>query len=205
MEKIDYKKLYSKLYQPSARNPALIEVPAMNFLMVDGQGDPNRSPAYQEAIRMLYALAFTIKFLLKRPPNNLEYVVPPLEGLWWIKDSILDFSDKSHWLWTSMIMQPDTVTPEVFQQGLKEVKRKKELSSLESARFERFHEGFSAQILHLGPFSEEKPTIERLHHFMEEQGMQPRGKHHEIYLSDPRKVPPGKWRTVIRQPVEPKS
>lgn len=203
MEKVDFKKLYPELYNPP-RQPVLVNVPEMGFLMVDGAGDPNTALTYQEALEALYAMAFTIKFALKKSGGGPEYVVPPLEGLWWSddpRDFLLHRKDK--WSWTMMIMQPEAVTEAVFQQALAEARKKKALPALDKVRLECFQEGLSAQVLHLGPYAAEAPTIEQLHAFIRAQGLILRGKHHEIYLGDPRKTAPEKLRTVIRQPVSP--
>lgn len=203
MEKVDFKKLYSELYNPP-RQPVLVDVPEMGFLMVDGVGDPNTAPAYREALDALYAMAFTIKFALKKIGGSPEYVVPPLEGLW-RSDDPTDFllQRKDKWSWSMMIMQPEAVIEAVFQQALAEARKKKALPALDKVRLERFREGLSAQVLHLGSYAAEAPTIEQLHAFIRAQGHQLRGQHHEIYLGDPRKTAPEKLRTVIRQPISP--
>ena len=203
MEKVDLRKQLKYLYNPSAKQPEIVEVPAMNYLMVDGKGDPNTSPAYQQSIQALYTMAYTLKFRIKSD-MELDYPVMALEGLWWA-DDMTDFmtAKKDNWKWTSMIMQPDTVTPELFKQLRAEVEKKKpELAAIPKLRYERFHEGRCAQIMHIGPYSEEGPTIAKLHAFIAEQGSKPRGKHHEIYLGDPRRSAPEKLRTIIRQPME---
>jgi hypothetical protein len=201
MEKVDFKKFYSELYNPP-RQPVLVDVPEMGFLMVNGTGDPNTALAYREALEVLYAIAYSIKFALKKSGGSPEFFVPPLEGLWWsddMEDFLLQRKDK--WSWTAMIMQPETVTEAVFRQALAETEKKKALPALDKIRLERFQEGLSAQVLHLGSYAAEAPTIEQLHSFIRAQGHQLRGKHHEIYLGDPRKTAPEKLRTVIRQPV----
>jgi len=202
MAKLDFKKFYSKLYNPP-RQPELVEVPEMGFLMVDGAGDPNASSVFQESIQTLYAVAYAIKFSLKKS-GGLEFVVPPLEGLWWFDDPgdfLHQRKEKLHW--TSMIMQPEAVNEAIFRQALAEAGKKKALPVLDKVRLERLREGLSAQVLHLGPYSAMAPTIEQLHAFIRAQGMCWRGKHHEIYLGDPRRTAPEKLRTVIRQPVSP--
>ena len=191
------------LHRASAREPVIVRVPEMGFVMIDGHGDPNTSPEYADAIQALYPLSYTLKFALKRE-LGLQYRVGPLEGLWWSEDRAA-FSDgrKDDWNWTMMIAQPDEVTPDRFDLARTDVGRKKDLPALARARLQRFEEGPSAQILHVGPFSEEGPTIRRLHAFIQEQGCVFDGihqKHHEIYLSDPRRSTPEKWRTIIRQP-----
>ncbi len=192
------------LYSPSVEEPALVDVPALSFLMLDGSGDPNTSPEYQEAIQALYGLSYGLKFALKKGPAGLDYAVMPLEGLWWAGDmATFTSGPRDDWRWTMMIAQPEAVTPEFFQQVRDEAVRKKGLAALAKVRLEAFHEGLSAQIMHVGPFSAEGPTIQRLHQFIAEQGYAPAGKHHEIYLSDPRRSAPEKMKTVIRQPVRP--
>jgi hypothetical protein len=197
----DYKKELKHLYAPSAKTPALVEVPPMRFLMVDGRGDPNTVPEYAAAVETLYALAYALKFSVKRAAG-VDYVVLPLEGLWWGEG--IDWNDagqRGGWQWTMMIMQPESVTAELFEQALAETRRKKPALPLDLARLERYDEGPAAQIMHLGPYAAEGPTIARLHAFIAQQGRSLRGKHHEIYLGDPRKTAPDKLRTVIRQPV----
>ncbi len=203
MAKIDIKKELKHLHQPSAKEVSVVDVPDMNFLKIDGQGDPNTSLEYQEAMAALYTMSYQLKFTIKGRNPELDYAVPPLEGLWWAED-MEDFpgEDKDSWQWTAMIMAPDQVTRALFQEALEEVQKKKDLPSLPRLCLERYHEGLSVQILHLGPWAEEAPTIEKLHAFAREQGYRLRGKHHEIYLSDPRRTAPDKIKTVIRQPVE---
>jgi hypothetical protein len=203
MPKVDFKKELKHLYQPSAKEVSVVDVPPMNFLMVDGQGDPNTSLEYQEAMAALYTMSYQLKFTIKARNPDLDYTVPPLEGLWWAEDMEgFPGEDKDAWLWTAMIMAPDQVTPALFHEALEEVQKKKDLPGLPRLRLERYREGLSVQIMHLGPWAEEAPTIERLHAFAREQGYRLRGKHHEIYLSDPRRTAPDKIKTVIRQPVE---
>jgi hypothetical protein len=203
MAKVDFKRQLKHLYQPSAKDVSVVDVPDMNFLMVDGQGDPGTSPEYQEALEALYTMAYQLKFTIKGRDPKLDYVIPPPEGLWWAKDmNAFSMDDRDAWQWTAMIMQPDQVTEALFAEAVDQVKRKKDLPRLGKLRFERYHEGRAVQILYLGPYSAEGPTIEKLHAFARENGYQLRGKHHEIYLSDPRRTAPEKIRTVIRQPVQ---
>jgi hypothetical protein len=203
MEKIDLKKEFKHLYNPSVKEAGLVDVPAMNFLMIDGAGDPNTAQEYREAIEALYGLAYTLKFMLKKGEAAIDYVVPPLEGLWWADDmnSFL-IGDKNAWYWTAMIMQPEHITLELVNQAREELQKKKNPAALPKLRFEAFHEGLSAQIMHIGSYSAEAPTIEKLHNFIHSSGYNRSGKHHEIYLSDPRKAAPEKLKTVIRQPIE---
>lgn len=201
MEKIDFKKELKQLYQPSAREVVLVDVPDMNYLMVDGEGDPNGSKSYADAIEALFSLSYTLKFMVKKGPLAIDYGVLPLESLWWADDmAAFSQDDKSSWKWTAMIMQPDCVNREMVADAVAELARKKKLPALPLMRFEALSEGSCAQILHIGPFSEEGPTIAKVHGFIDARGCRT-GKHHEIYLSDIRKAAPEKWKTVIRQPL----
>ncbi|MEI7707513.1 MAG: GyrI-like domain-containing protein [Chlorobium sp.] len=201
MEAVDLKKELKPLYQPSAKEVVVVDVPAMNFLMVDGQGDPNASQPFPDAIEALFSVAYTVKFMIKKGALAIDYGVMPLEGLWWA-DDMTKFSqeDKSNWKWTVMIMQPSFVTREIIEDAIVEVKKKKNPSSLSSVRFETFSEGRCAQIMHIGPFSEEGPTILKVHQFIDTVSHR-RGKHHEIYMSDIRRAHPSKWKTIVRQPM----
>jgi len=201
MTKIDLKKDLKHLYNPPAKVVAAIEAPPMNFLMVDGQGNPNTSQAYAEAVEALYALAYALKFKIKKSKAGVDYAVMPLEGLWWVDDmSQFSVKNKEAWQWTMMIMQPEYVTAALFKETLPEVAKKKNPAALTKIRFERYSEGLSAQIMHIGPYAEEGPTVAKVHDFILQGGHQLRGKHHEIYLGDPRKTAPEKLKTVIRQP-----
>jgi hypothetical protein len=202
MEKIDYKKEYKHLFRPSSKKVEIVEVPKWNYLMIDGEGDPNSSQAFQNAIEALYSLSYTLKFMIKKGEQGIDYGVLPLEGLWWADDmSCFKEGKKDDWKWTLMIMQPESVTDELVKQATDKVKEKKNPASLSLVRFEAFEEGKAAQTMHIGPFSEEGPTIEKVHAFIEERGSRRRGKHHEIYLSDVRRAAPEKWKTVVRQPM----
>jgi len=202
MEIINFKKEWKYLYQPSSKEVVMVDVPPMNFLMVDGEGDPNTSQAFSDAIAALFAVSYTVKFMIKKSVMAIDYSVMPLEGLWWADDmSKFSPEDKSIWKWTVMIMQPLFVTRELVERAIADVKKKKNLITISKVRFEGFEEGKSAQIMHIGPFSEEGPTIERVHEFIETIGKR-RGKHHEIYLSDIRKAAPSKWKTIVRQPLK---
>jgi hypothetical protein len=202
VQKIDLKKDLKHLYQPSSTDVVQVEVPTFNFLMIDGEGDPNTSPDYKEAVEALFSVAYTAKFMVKKGVQAVDYVVMPLEGLWWADDmSSFVANDKSHWKWKMMIMQPSFVGVEVIDEAIAGVQRKKKLPVLSGLRFESFTEGCCAQILHIGPFSEEGPTIERVHDFINSRASLT-GKHHEIYLSDIRRADPKKWKTIIRQPMK---
>lgn len=203
MEKLDLKKDQKHLYAPSAKAVTLVEVPAMNFLLADGAGDPNTAPAFHEAVEALYGLAYILKFMVKKR-QGIDYAVLPLEGLWWAEDMEAfapETQDKSRWLWTLMIRQPEVVTPAMFDRAREQVQKKKALPYRDRVRWESYAEGLSAQILHVGPFSEEHTAIQKIHAFIKEQGYDLHGKHHEIYLSDPRRTAPEKLKTILRQPV----
>jgi hypothetical protein len=203
MPKVDFKRELKHLYNPPKKEFTVVDVPPMNFLMVDGHGDPNTAQEYQDAVEALYGVAYTLKFTSKRELGR-DYVVPPLEGLWWAGDmeAFTTMRDKSAWEWTMMIMQPEWVTQEMVGEAVKQVEKGKDLPALSKIRLETYHEGLSVQIMHVGSYDDEGPTIARMHReFMPENGYEPAGKHHEIYLSDPRKVAPENLKTVIRQPV----
>lgn len=201
MAKRDFKKELKHLYGPSTKKFSVVDVPPMNFLMIDAEGNPNNNPAFQEGMEALYGMAYTIKFALK--PQGVEFVVPPPEGLWWMEDmSEFSLETKDRWQWTMMIMQPDEVTQEIVDAAQGELARKKNPPALSKLRYERYHEGLSVQIMYLGAYADEGPTIARMHEFIRENGYDFNGKHHEIYLGDPRRTTPEKLKTVIRQPVK---
>jgi len=200
MKKIDYKKKLKHLYGPSSKKIVIVEVPSMNYFMVDGEGGP-AAESYQQAIEALYGLSFTVKFDVKKGVG-LDYTVMPLEGLWWAKDITAFSADrKDEWLWKMMIMQPDYVTAKHVNAATKQLREKKNPLALDKIRFESYHEGLSVQILHIGPYDDEGPTIAQMHKFIDENGYQLHMKHHEIYLSDPRRSKPEKLKTVLRQPI----
>jgi hypothetical protein len=174
----------------------------MQFLMIDGHGDPNTAHEYQEALEALYAVAYAVKFRSKKELER-DYVVPPLEGLWWAEDMgvFTATSDKSTWDWTMMIMQPAWVTQEMFEGAVAQVEKKKNPSALPKLRLETYDEGAAVQIMHVGPYDAEGPTIARMHAFIEENGYERAGRHHEVYLGDPRRTAPENLKTVLRQPV----
>jgi hypothetical protein len=201
MEKIDFKKLFKELYSPPSKTPVVIDVPKMSFLMIDGKGDPNTSADYRAAIETLYALSYTLKFMLKQA-GVVDYTVGPLEGLWWTDESgAISLEDKESYQWTAMIMQPKQVTKAWLDKAIAAAKKKRDLPALAKLRFESYDEGRCVQIMYIGPYAAEAPTIARLHEFAKEKGYSLREKHHEVYLGDPRRTAPEKLRTVIRQPV----
>ena len=202
MTKTDFKKEWKNLYQPSKTEFRVVEVPDMAFYKVDGHGTPGVVPEYTAAIEALYAMSYKTKFLSKKLEK--DYVVPPLEGLWWADDmaTFTTARDKSQWHWTMMIMTPDWITEEMVAESRTEVSKKKDLPSLAKLRWEIYQEGLCVQILHLGSYDDEGPVLARMHgEWMLEQGYTFNGLHHEIYLSDPRRVEPEKLKTILRQPI----
>lgn len=210
MDKIDYKKTEKHLYLPKA--PAIVRVPEMVFFAVDGAGDPNISPDYAQALEILYGLSFTVKMSKmsgEAPEGYFEYVVPPLEGLWWTDDPGFDGkapADKGDFRWTSLIRQPDFVDEGIFTWALERLAKKKPELDLSKARFLRWEEGLCAHILHVGPYDAEPAAIDNLYAFTEKEGyavdFSDTRRHHEIYLGDPRRTAPEKLKTVIRHPVK---
>ncbi|MEO8476724.1 MAG: GyrI-like domain-containing protein [Actinomycetota bacterium] len=199
--KVDLKRQLGELYRAHAE-PALVEVPSMRFLMIDGHGDPNGSTTFREAVQSLYAVSYGLKFRVRGMDHGIEYGVMPLEGLWWIPNArVWDFEDKSDWDWTLMIMQPDVVTEELVDEILAEKADVHDTVAIERLRFETFAEGTVAQALHVGPWAAERATLERLSEFVRTAGYLPTGKHHEIYLSDPARTAPERLRTIVRHPV----
>ncbi len=209
MEKMDYKKEYKNLYLPKT-DPMTIDVPSMNFIMVSGKGNPNEENGeYSKSVELLYALSFTIKMSKMgkaKPPGYFEYVVPPLEGLWWMEDGKeeINYLEKDNFCWISMIRQPEFVTREVFLWACEEIKRKKQLDT-GAARFEALKEGLCVQCMHIGPFHDEPETILKMEQYMIalnlKNDINNLRRHHEIYLSDPRKCHVSRMKTVIRIPV----
>lgn len=199
---IDLKVRQKELYAPSALEVSVVEVPAMRFLAIDGAGDPNTAPAYGEAVAALYAASYALKALRKRQPGAEDYVVLPLEGLWWMAGGAPYSPDrKEDFRWTLLIRQPDDAADDALDEAREAAARKKALPALPGLYARTLHEGRAAQILHIGPYADEGPTIAALHDAIARQGLAPRGKHHEIYLSDPARVPPARLKTILRQPV----
>ncbi len=195
------------LYSPSAKAPAIVDVPEIAFLMLDGRGDPNSSEQYEAALQALYGVAYTLKFTLKKAQPERDFKVAPLEGLWWTDGDppSLDElqTDRDAWNWTMMIAVPDAVTAAEVAAAADAAARRRPLPAAGLLRLERFVEGQAAQLMHIGPYAEEAPTIARLHDFVADQGYELRGRHHEIYLGDPRRTAPERLKTVIRHPVKP--
>lgn len=211
MKILDLKKQFKYLYQPSAKKIETVQVPNLQFAMIDGSiekgSEPGKSPSFAEATMALYGLAYTLKFMLKkRKTNAVDYPVMALEGLWWVEDGMFDITIKDNWFYTLMIMQPEVITKELFEEAREQVRRKKgDSEMLSKARLAHFEEGLCVQTMHIGPYATEPATIERMREFMQENGLKdnvgPHGKHHEIYMSDPRRVSPDKMKTVLRHPV----
>lgn len=200
MTKVDLKTTRGDYFKALQDEFVLIDVPRFNFVMVDGQGNPNSSPDYEAAVSAIYAVSYKLKFMSKA--SGRDYVVPPLQGLWWA-DDMDDFvaRRKDRWRWTMMLMVPDWVTASSVSEAVKTF-RAKDGEVPDTLRFEAFEEGRSAQILHVGSYDDEAPTIARLHNeFLPANALVENGKHHEIYLSDPRRVAPEKLKTILRQPV----
>ena len=201
MKKLDLRKDLKYLYQPSAKEVELVRVPKFNYLMVDGVGDPNGSQMFHDAAQALYTLAYTLKFMI-RNDMKIDYPVMALEGLWWTGDATsFDMENRSGWKWTLMILQPAIVTKALFKKGVKLAIEKKGLPMLSNVRLEALKEGLAVQIMHIGPYAAEGPTLQKLHAEALKRACIPNGKHHEIYFGDPRKTKPEKLKTVLRQPI----
>jgi len=202
MSKVDFKKTLKQFYIPP-REFVIVDVPDMQFVMVDGHGDPNTAQEYKDAIEALYAVAYKMKFISKKTLER-DYTVPPLEGLWWAEDMTTFLTgEKSQWDWTMMIMTPEWISVEIFDEAVKQVRQAKDPASLDQVRLERYQEGLSVQIMHIGSYDDEGPVLAQMHSdFIPDSGLIENGKHHEIYLSDPRRAVPEKMKTVLRQPVK---
>lgn len=202
MPKIDLKKVLKTLYTASAKKAALIEVPKLKFLVIDGAGDPNGNPQFQDAMEALYGVAYTLKFSLKLGPKKLDFAMMPPEALWWTDGPVpFDKADRASWKWTLMIVQPEFVTATMVREAKKKVKAKKASARVDDVWLKSLREGPVVQILHVGPYSEEQPSIEKLQALASENGYTFTGRHHEIYFSDPRRTKPERLRTILRRPV----
>jgi hypothetical protein len=204
---LDLKKEYKALYLPSAKKVELINVPPLQFAMIEGAiepgASPGNSPSFGDAMQALYGISYALKFMSKkRKENPIDYPVMALEAQWWVEEGEFDIKNPSNWCWNTMILQPDHITPEMFQEGLEQLRKKKPNPALDRLRLERFHEGLSVQILHIGPYAEEPRSLEKMDRFAEENGYHMHGKHHEIYMGDPRRAQPEKLKTVLRHPVK---
>jgi len=212
MKTLDLKKELKYLYAPSARKAEIVQVPSLQFAMIDGaieKGyEPGNSPSFAEATQALYSTSYTLKYMLKkRKTNAMDYPVMALEGLWWVEDGMFDITVKDNWFYTLMILQPNVITKDVFEEGMEQVRKKKgDSPTLSKLRLAHFEEGLCVQVMHIGPYATEPATIENMRMFAQENGYRdrvgPNGKHHEIYLGDPRKADPANLKTVLRHPLE---
>lgn len=212
MKTLDLKKDLRYLYQPSAKKVEIVQVPRLQFAMIDGaieKGyEPGNSPSFQEATQALYGISYTLKFMLKkRKTDPIDYPGMALEGLWWVEDGLFDITVKDNWFYTLMILQPEVITPDTFAEGLEQLRRKRgDSDSLSRLRLAEFEEGLCVQVMHLGPYGAESATVERMRLFAQENGYRDcvglGARHHEIYLGDPRKAEPAKLKTLLRHPVE---
>ena len=200
-DKLDLKKSLDA-YQAKKGQFRILEVPDLQYLMIDGHGDPNTSPAFAEALETLYPVAYSLKFASKLTLDR-DYVVMPLEGLWWADDyNVFMTGDKSAWDWTVMMLVPDWIDLDMVEAAVEQSRKKTGERRYDDLRMETLREGLSVQTLHVGSFEAEADVLRRMHEeFIPEHGFAMAGKHHEIYLSDPRKTAPEKLRTILRQPV----
>ncbi|MFZ1040591.1 MAG: GyrI-like domain-containing protein [Anaerolineales bacterium] len=206
------KKELKYLYAPSAKKVEMIQVPRLHFAMIDGAiekgSEPGKSPAFAEATEALYGISYTLKFMFKkRKTKAVDYPVMALEGLWWVEDGMFDIAIKDNWFYTLMILQPDIITQDIFEEGLAQVRRKRgESEALSKLRLESFEEGWCAQVMHIGPYATEPASVGRMKAFAAENGYRDRvslgAKHHEIYMGDPRRAQPEKLKTILRHPIE---
>lgn len=203
MEKIDFKKQLAALYNPKNKDWEYIDVPPMNYLMVDGEGDPNKSVEYKQAVEALFSVSYTLKFISKRQMDK-DYVVSSLEGLWYADDmSVFESGNKDKYKWTMMIMQPEWITNEIILDAIEQAGKKKVLPALTKLYVKKYNEGRCLQLLHIGSYNDEAPKLAYLHHdFMPSNKLDFNGLHHEIYLGDPRKADPSKLKTILRQPIK---
>jgi len=212
MQTLDLKKQFKHLYAPSAKKVEIVQVPRLQFGMIDGAiekgSEPGQSTSFAEATQALYGIAYTLKFMLKkRKTKAIDYPVMALEGLWWVEDGMFDIAVKDNWFFRLMILQPNVITMDVFKEACEQVRRKKgDSEMLSKVKLEHFEEGSCVQVMHIGPYATEPATVERMRVFALENGYRDRvglgGKHHEIYLGDPRKADPAKLKTVLRHPLE---
>jgi len=197
--KLELRKKLKEFYNPPAREPVMVELPPMKYIMVDGGGEPG-GEAFTQAMSVLYNIAYTMKFRAKKLLKK-DYDMMAPEGLWWMNGNKFDMNQRDKWLWTLMIVVPDFVNDKLFRESVEEVRRKKTPPGLDLARLETFDEGTSVQIMHVGPYASEPESIVKLDAYAKEHGYKMAGKHHEIYLGDPRRAAPSKLRTVVRHPV----
>lgn len=202
MTKVDLTKSMDS-YRARPGEFRVLDVPPLQYLMIDGHGDPNTAPEYAAALATLYPVAYRLKFASKTDLSR-DYVVPPLEALWWAEDmaAFTTARDKSRWSWTVMLMVPDWLGPEMVETARTRAGTTRRLASLDDLRLATLAEGRCVQTLHVGSYDDEAEVLARLHHeFLPGAGLRMTGRHHEIYLSDPRRVAPAKLRTILRQPV----
>jgi len=207
MEKIDLRKQYKNLYLPSAKQIEIVDVPQFKFVRIDGvvrKGEKvDQSRDFAQAMEVMYGMSYTLKFASKlRKENPIDFTVMALEALWWVANEDFEFGKPDDWLFSAMMMQPEHITNEMFGQALAQLEKKRPSPALKKLKFEPFCEGPSIQVMHIGPYSAEPATIDRMKAFMKENGYIRNGKHHEIYLGDPRRANPAKLKTVLRQPVK---
>ena len=205
-KKIDLRKELKHLYAPSPKKIAIVEVPPFQYAMVDGTVEPGQKPEssaeFQQSMQALFGISFTLKFMSKlHKVHPLDYAVMPLEGLWWTGARDFDFDTSTPWHFTLMILQPAHITQTMYLEALQHLQKKKASQALSRLRLETFGEGTCIQTLHLGPYDQEAATMEGMKAFAEENQLSLQGRHHEIYLGDPRRCAPEKLRTVLRRPV----
>jgi len=207
MEKLDLRKQYKNLYNPSAKKAEIVEVPRLKFVMIDGRiepgMEPGTSPGFVDAMTALYGAAYTLKFTSKlRKDNPIDYSVMAVEGLWFVEDGNFDITIKDNWLYTLMILQPEHITPELLADALEQIRKKRgDHPALTRLRLEDFQEGLCVQMMHIGPYATEPATVGKMDAYAREQGYMMHHKHHEIYLSDPRRAQPEKLKTILRHPI----
>lgn len=212
MKTLDLKGEFKYLYHPSPKKVELVQVPCLQFAMVDGvieKGlEPGTSPLFQESTQALYGISYTLKFMFKkRKKNAIDYPVMALEGLWWVENGTFNISIKDNWFYTLMILQPDFINEEFLRGAVEEVRLKRgDNPALSNIRLKSFEEGHCVQIMHIGPYATEPATVQRMEDFSKENGYRDLvglgGKHHEIYLGDPRRADSSKLKTILRHPIE---
>lgn len=207
METIDLKKQLKSFYQPSAKAVEVVDVPCFHFLRIEGQIEsglrPGDSPSFDAAIQAIYGAAYTLKFSLKgRAESPIDYPVMPLEGLWWTESGAYDLQKPEGWKYTLLILQPEQITTELLDEALEKLRKKKPSPALAQLRLAEFSEGRCIQTMHIGPYADEMRTIQKMDEFAATQGYRMHGKHHEIYLGDPRRAQPDRMKTILRHPIE---
>lgn len=206
MTKLDLRKAYKHLYRPSSRDVSLVEVPPLQFAMVNGAIEPSSSPglsqSFKDALGALYGISYTLKFMSKLDPvSPLDYTVMGLEALWWVEDGQFDINKPDNWHWQAMILQPEHITQAIFAEGVNRLRKKKPSPAVDQLRLETFEEGLCMQIMHIGPYADEPATVARMDAFAVENGLHKRGHHHEVYLGNPLQAEPSKLKTILRHPV----